>query len=46
MKIKCNRLNCEEPAVIMVKCKNSGKYFYCIEHYIKKKKKEERKNGK
>ena len=40
MKIKCSNTNCEEKAVVMISCKNSGKDFYCIEHYMKKKDKE------
>ena len=41
IKIKCNF--CDKQAVVMEKGKNGGKKFYCINHYAKEKKKNERK---
>lgn len=41
IKIKCNF--CDKQAVVMIKAKNGSKNFYCLEHYAKEKKKNERK---
>ena len=40
IKIKCDL--CDKLAVVMIKVKNNGKNFYCAEHYLKKKKQNER----